>query len=49
MNEQELREGLRSEMAQGVRLDESRPELTTLPFSPAQLAALAVDERFHLQ
>jgi hypothetical protein len=36
-------------VAQGVRLDESRPALTTLPFSVPQLAALAVDERFHLK
>ncbi|WP_433263546.1 hypothetical protein ACQPWR_26520 [Micromonospora vinacea] len=36
-------------VAQGVRLDESRPALTKLPFSVPQLAALAVDERFHLK
>jgi hypothetical protein len=36
-------------VAQGGRLDESRPALTKLPFSVAQLAALAVDERFHLK
>ncbi|MEU4553583.1 hypothetical protein EV382_3848 [Micromonospora violae] len=36
-------------VAQGVRLDESRPALTTLPFTVPQLAALALDERFHLK
>ncbi|MCG5462885.1 hypothetical protein MED01_000997 [Micromonospora sp. MED01] len=36
-------------VAQTVRLDESRPALTKLPFSVPQLAALAVDERFHLR
>ncbi|MET7822998.1 hypothetical protein [Micromonospora zamorensis] len=36
-------------VAQSVRLDESRPALTKLPFSVPQLAALAVDERFHLK
>ncbi|MEU7613642.1 hypothetical protein [Micromonospora sp. NPDC049204] len=36
-------------VAQGAKLDESRPGLTTLPFSVPQLAALAVDERFHLR
>ena len=36
-------------VAQGVTLDESRPALTKLPFSVPQLAALAVDERFHLK
>ncbi|WP_410822195.1 hypothetical protein [Micromonospora sp. 050-3] len=36
-------------VAQGVRLDESRPALKDLPFSVPQLAALAVDERFHLK
>ncbi|WP_327034324.1 hypothetical protein [Micromonospora ureilytica] len=36
-------------VAQGARLDESRPALTKLPFSVPQLAALAVDERFHLK
>ncbi|MET8090318.1 hypothetical protein [Micromonospora sp. NPDC005220] len=36
-------------VAQAARLDESRPALTKLPFSVAQLAALAVDERFHLK
>ncbi|WCN80389.1 hypothetical protein [Micromonospora sp. LH3U1] len=36
-------------VAQGAKLDESRPALTRLPFSVPQLAALAVDERFHLK
>ncbi|MFG1870838.1 hypothetical protein [Micromonospora arborensis] len=36
-------------VAQGAELDESRPALTNLPFSVPQLAALAVDERFHLE
>ncbi|MGC4868078.1 hypothetical protein ACLQ3B_21895 [Micromonospora sp. DT53] len=36
-------------VAQAVRLDESRPALTKLPFSVPQLASLAVDERFHLE
>ncbi|MBM7490390.1 hypothetical protein JOD64_001612 [Micromonospora luteifusca] len=36
-------------VAQGARLDESRPALKQLPFSVPQLAALAVDERFHLK
>lgn len=36
-------------VAQGMTLDESRPALTKLPFSVPQLAALAVDERFHLK
>ncbi|MET7672496.1 hypothetical protein [Micromonospora luteifusca] len=36
-------------VAQGTRLDESRPALKQLPFSVPQLAALAVDERFHLK
>ncbi|WP_430497285.1 hypothetical protein ACQRWP_21615 [Micromonospora trifolii] len=36
-------------VAQGVRLDERRPALKNLPFSVPQLAALAVDERFHLK
>ncbi|MET8086720.1 hypothetical protein [Micromonospora sp. NPDC005237] len=36
-------------VAQGTKLDETRPELTELPFSVPQLAALAVDERFHLR
>ncbi|KAB1935761.1 hypothetical protein F8271_21475 [Micromonospora sp. ALFpr18c] len=36
-------------VAQGAKLDETRPGLTTLPFSVPQLAALAVDERFHLK
>ncbi|MGC4759948.1 hypothetical protein [Micromonospora trifolii] len=36
-------------VAQSVRLDESRPALKDLPFSVPQLAALAVDERFHLK
>ncbi|SCG18639.1 hypothetical protein GA0070610_4987 [Micromonospora echinofusca] len=36
-------------VAQGANLDDERPGLTTLPFSVQQLAALAVNERFHLQ
>ncbi|MET8350238.1 MULTISPECIES: hypothetical protein [unclassified Micromonospora] len=36
-------------VAQGAQLDESQPELKALPFSVPQLAALAVDERFHLK
>ncbi|MET8044652.1 hypothetical protein ABZU25_27755 [Micromonospora sp. NPDC005215] len=36
-------------VAQGAKLDETRPALNTLPFSVPQLAALAVDERFHLR
>ncbi|MFK4244811.1 hypothetical protein ACI2KV_18165 [Micromonospora chokoriensis] len=36
-------------VAQGKKLDELRPELTKLPFSVPQLAALAIDERFHLK
>ncbi|MEO3771719.1 hypothetical protein [Micromonospora sp. B9E7] len=36
-------------VAQGAKLDESRSALTKLPFTVPQLAALAVDERFHLK
>ncbi|MEU7591146.1 hypothetical protein AB0A95_33240 [Micromonospora sp. NPDC049230] len=36
-------------VAQGAKLDETRPSLRKLPFSVRQLAALAVDERFHLR
>ncbi|MEU9507096.1 hypothetical protein AB0D32_12535 [Micromonospora sp. NPDC048170] len=36
-------------VAQGANLDDERPGLTTLPFSVQQLAALALNERFHLQ
>ncbi|WBB70778.1 hypothetical protein [Micromonospora sp. WMMD812] len=36
-------------VAQRAKLGDDRPGLTTLPFSVPQLAALAVDERFHLQ
>ncbi|MFF5182141.1 hypothetical protein ACFY2Q_29390 [Micromonospora sp. NPDC000316] len=36
-------------VAQGAKLDESRSGLNKLPFSVPQLAALAVDERFHLK
>ncbi|MEU8424629.1 hypothetical protein AB0C15_27535 [Micromonospora sp. NPDC048835] len=36
-------------VAQSVRLDEGFQALTKLPFSVPQLAALAVDERFHLK
>ncbi|WP_406042405.1 hypothetical protein OG799_01780 [Micromonospora sp. NBC_00898] len=36
-------------VAQGAKLGDGRPGLTTMPFSVRQLAALAVDERFHLQ
>ena len=36
-------------VAQGASLDDERPGLTTLPFSVRQLAALAVNERFHLR
>ncbi|RZU75808.1 hypothetical protein EV384_4376 [Micromonospora kangleipakensis] len=36
-------------VAQGAKLGDGRPGLTTLPFSVQQLAALAVDERFHLR
>ncbi|MEU6072949.1 hypothetical protein [Micromonospora sp. NPDC047074] len=35
--------------AQGANLGDGRPSLTTLPFTMQQLAALAVNERFHLQ
>ncbi|MFD6566548.1 hypothetical protein [Micromonospora profundi] len=36
-------------VAQSAKLDESRSGLSKLPFSVPQLAALAVDERFHLK
>ncbi|MEU7755967.1 hypothetical protein [Micromonospora sp. NPDC049171] len=36
-------------VAQGAQLDETRPSLQKLPFSVRQLAALAVDDRFHLR
>ncbi|GGO07958.1 hypothetical protein GCM10011576_12930 [Micromonospora parathelypteridis] len=36
-------------VAQGARLDENQPALKNLPFSVPELAALAVDERFHLK
>ncbi|MEU8088776.1 hypothetical protein AB0B57_34825 [Micromonospora sp. NPDC049101] len=36
-------------VAQGAKLDETRPALQKLPFSVRQLAALAVDDRFHLR
>ncbi|WP_410811468.1 hypothetical protein [Micromonospora sp. 067-2] len=36
-------------VAQGARFDENGPGLTKLPFSEQELAALAVDERFHLR
>ncbi|MET7705037.1 hypothetical protein [Micromonospora sp. NPDC005413] len=36
-------------VAQGAKADDSRSALTKLPFSVQQLAALAVDERFHLK
>lgn len=35
-------------VAQGAKLDENRPALEKLPFTVPQLAALAVDKRFHL-
>ncbi|MGR6317550.1 hypothetical protein Q2K19_05175 [Micromonospora soli] len=42
-------DGVVTFVAQGAKLDDDRPRLTALPFSVPQLAALAVDERFHLQ
>ncbi|WP_433126629.1 hypothetical protein ACQPWW_27970 [Micromonospora sp. CA-240977] len=36
-------------VAQGVKLDGTRAALDSLPFSVPQLAALAVDDRFHLK
>ncbi|MEU8185074.1 hypothetical protein AB0B85_13305 [Micromonospora sp. NPDC049044] len=36
-------------VAQGAQLDETRAALARLPFSVPQLAALAVDDRFHLR
>ncbi|MEU4474272.1 hypothetical protein [Micromonospora sp. NPDC023888] len=36
-------------LAQGAKLDDTRPGLKRLPFTVPQLAALAVDERFHLR
>jgi hypothetical protein len=36
-------------VAQSLNVDGSRPALTKLPFSPDQLAALALSDRFHLQ
>ncbi|SCL54813.1 hypothetical protein [Micromonospora peucetia] len=36
-------------VAQGASLDDERQGLATLPFSVRQLAALAVNERFHLR
>ncbi|MCW3814396.1 hypothetical protein ONA91_07985 [Micromonospora sp. DR5-3] len=42
-------DGVVTYVAQGARLDGDRPGLATLPFSVPQLAALAVDDRFHLQ
>ncbi|MET8349000.1 MULTISPECIES: hypothetical protein [unclassified Micromonospora] len=36
-------------VAQRAKLGDDPPALTTLPFSVPQLAALAVDERFHLK
>ncbi|WP_406072293.1 hypothetical protein [Micromonospora sp. NBC_01638] len=36
-------------VAQGAKLDVNRPALKQLPFSVQQLAALAVDKRFHLK
>lgn len=42
-------DGVVTFVAQAAQLDADRPELAKLPFSVPQLAALAVDERFHLQ
>ncbi|PZF83095.1 hypothetical protein [Micromonospora deserti] len=42
-------DGVVTFVAQGAKLGDGRPELRTLPFSTQQLAALAVDERFHLR
>ena len=42
-------DGVVTFVAQAGQLDTSRPGLAKLPFSVPQLAALAVDERFHLQ
>ncbi|MFI9643717.1 hypothetical protein ACIG87_27295 [Micromonospora sp. NPDC051925] len=36
-------------VAQSGKFGDGRPELTALPFPVRQLAALAVDERFHLR
>ncbi|MFG2099339.1 hypothetical protein ACGFJ5_01940 [Micromonospora echinaurantiaca] len=36
-------------VAQGEKIGDDQPSLTTLPFSVQQLASLAVDNRFHLQ
>lgn len=36
-------------VAQGMRFDDERPQLTDLPFTVPELAALAIDDRFHLQ
>lgn len=42
-------DGVVTFVAQAAQFDADRPELAKLPFSVPQLAALAVDERFHLQ
>jgi hypothetical protein len=36
-------------VAQSAKFGDDQPGLTELPFSVQQLAALACDERFHLQ